>query len=51
MWRLCALVVFLFLLAGCAADGEKHWYDEALKDARGDNMEMHGFKSTKTSSD
>jgi hypothetical protein len=44
MWRLCALV-FLFLGSGCASDGQKHWYDEALKDARGDNMQMRGFKS------
>ena len=51
MWRLCALIVVLMLAAGCGADGQKHWYDEALKDARGDNMEMHGFKSPKDSND
>ena len=45
MWRLCAILVFLFLASGCASDGQAHWYDEALKDARGDNMEMHGFNS------
>jgi hypothetical protein len=49
MWRLCALVAVLILSAGCAADGQKHWYDEALKDARGDNMQMRGFASTKDS--
>ena len=45
MWRYCALIVVV-LMAGCAADGKKHWYDEALKDARGDNMQMRGFKSS-----
>jgi hypothetical protein len=44
MWRLSAVIV-LFVGAGCASDGQSHWYDEALKDLRGDNMEMHGFKS------
>jgi hypothetical protein len=45
MWRLCALIAFLLPVAGCANDGQKHWYDEALKDARGDNQEMRGFSS------
>jgi hypothetical protein len=45
MWRLCSLVIVLFLGTGCASDGKKHWYDEALKDARGDNQQMRGFKS------
>jgi hypothetical protein len=44
MWRLIAISVFLFLSVGCAADGQKHWYDDALKDARGDNMVMSGDK-------
>jgi hypothetical protein len=39
MWRLWALVACL-LVGGCASDGQKHWYDEALKDARGDNQRM-----------
>jgi hypothetical protein len=43
MWRVGALL--LILAAGCSSDGQKHWYDEALKDARGDNQEMRGFKS------
>jgi hypothetical protein len=48
MWRLSALVALLFvaslfLVAGCASDGGKHWYDEALKDARGDNQQMRGW--------
>jgi hypothetical protein len=51
MCRLFAFIVLLVLVAGCASDGQKHWYDEALKDARGDNMEMRGFKSAKDASD
>lgn len=44
MWRLCALIALQFLVAGCASNGKKHWYDEALKDARGDNQRMrHPF--------
>ena len=46
MWRPWALISFLVLVAGCASDGQKHWYDEALKDARGDNQEMRGFGSS-----
>jgi hypothetical protein len=47
MWRLYALFVVLFLAAGCATDdGQKHWYTDALKDARGDNQQMRGFRST-----
>ena len=42
MRRLCALAACLILVAGCASDGP-HWYDAALKDARGDNMEMRGL--------
>jgi hypothetical protein len=42
MWRLYALIVFALLLPGCASEGP-HWYDEALKDARGDNQKMRGF--------
>jgi hypothetical protein len=45
MGRLCAVLVVLLLGAGCAQDGQKHWYDEMLKDARGDNMQMRGFGS------
>jgi hypothetical protein len=44
MRRICVLLVVLFL-AGCASDGKPHWYDEALKDARGDNMQMRGFNT------
>jgi hypothetical protein len=42
MWRLSALLIVLLVVAGCASDGP-HWYDEALKDARGDNQQMRGF--------
>ena len=34
MWRLFALVSVLLTLSGCAA------FDDALKDLRGDNMQM-----------
>lgn len=43
MLRLCAFAAYLLLCAGCATGGQAHWYDEALKDARGDNMQMRGF--------
>jgi uncharacterized protein YcfL len=45
MWRLCALGIVLLLLVGCASDGQKHWYDEAVKDLQGDNQQMRGFSS------
>jgi uncharacterized protein YcfL len=45
MWRWCLLCVVLFLGTGCSSDGQHHWYDEALKDARGDNQQMRGFDS------
>jgi hypothetical protein len=45
MWRLCALVL-VFLGVGCASEGDYHWYDEALKDARGDYQQMRGFNSS-----
>ncbi|MFL5341509.1 MAG: hypothetical protein ACJ8F7_15295 [Gemmataceae bacterium] len=34
MWRLFALVSILLIMSGCAA------FDDALKDLRGDNMQM-----------
>jgi hypothetical protein len=46
MWRLGVLIIVVFLGVGCCSDGQKHWYDEAVKDARGDNQEMRGFKSS-----
>jgi hypothetical protein len=51
MWRLSALVALLFLVAGCASDGGKHWYDEALKDARGDNQQMRGWAALRKGAD
>jgi hypothetical protein len=49
MWRWCAgcaVVAALLLVAGCASDGDKHWYDDALKDLRGDNQQMHSFQGS-----
>jgi hypothetical protein len=40
MKRLCVLLCALFLVAGCASDGDKGAWDEFWKDLRGDNMEM-----------
>ncbi len=45
MRRLCVVCVLLcaaFIGAGCASDGEKHWYSNALDDLNGKNMQMHG---------
>jgi hypothetical protein len=42
MRRICVLIVVL-TLAGCASNGKPHWYDAALADARGDNMQMRSF--------
>jgi hypothetical protein len=43
MRRICALIVLSSLMTGCVSDGKGHWYDEALKDAKGGNQEMRGF--------
>ena len=51
MWRRCAVVVVLFLLTGCASDGQKHWYDDAVKDFMGENQQMRGFGSRSTPSE
>jgi hypothetical protein len=37
-WILCVLLVSL---SGCATPDGKGYFDEALKDWRGDNMQMH----------
>jgi hypothetical protein len=50
MWRPCAIAVILCLIAGCASDAGPHWYDEALKDLRGDNQRMRGFSSSESDS-
>ncbi len=51
MLRLCALVSGLLLCAGCAAEGQKNPFDEALKDLRGDNMQMRSSFAGMTASD
>jgi hypothetical protein len=40
MKRLCVLLCALFLVSGCASDGDKGAWDEFWKDLRGDNMKM-----------
>ena len=39
-WRL--LVFTLFFCVGCATDADRAQWNEALKDLRGDNMQMKG---------
>jgi hypothetical protein len=51
MSRLCLLVFTLALIAGCAAEGQKSPFDEALKDLRGDNMQMRSNFAGLTASD
>jgi hypothetical protein len=41
MLRIFVLFAILFTVAGCTAEGRPTWMNEALKDARGDNMQMH----------
>jgi hypothetical protein len=43
MKRLCVLLCALFLGLGCASDVDKAKWNDAWKDARGDNMQMKGF--------
>jgi hypothetical protein len=43
MLRLCVLM-FLLLLAGCTAEDQRQWND-AMRDLRGDNMEMRSVPS------
>ena len=45
MRQLCLLIVVVLSVAGCASNGKPHWYDAALADARGDNMQMRGFNT------
>src|SRR5438874_2801173 len=42
MKRRCVLLAVLISCLGCASVGDKTPWDEALKDLRGDNMQMHG---------
>jgi uncharacterized protein YcfL len=39
MTRLCVVVAFLLLMAGCSAEDQRQW-NEAMKDWRGDNQVM-----------
>jgi hypothetical protein len=51
MVRLCLMVLALGLAAGCAAEGQKSPFAEALKDLRGDNMQMRSSFAGLTASD
>ena len=42
MKRRCLLLAVLLSSLGCASVGDKAQWDEAWKDLRGDNMQMHG---------
>lgn len=48
MRKILLIAVSTALMSGCVSDGKAHWYDEAVKDARGDNQQMRGFSKTKT---
>jgi hypothetical protein len=41
-----ALLAFAWLILGCATEDDKRQWDEAMKDLRGDNMEMRNDFST-----
>ena len=51
--RLLWLFAFAFVLgSGCASDGDKNWWEDVKKDARGDNMQMRsGWGSSQTAAD
>ncbi len=51
MLRICLLLSGLVLCAGCATEGRKSPFDEALKDLRGDNMQMRSNFAGMTASD
>ena len=40
MLRSCVLISALFLGIGCASEGDKAMWEGAMKDLRGDNMQM-----------
>lgn len=48
MIRGCLLLALLALSAGCAAEGKNGSWNEALKDLRGDNMQMRSSFSKMT---
>jgi hypothetical protein len=41
MKHLCALVCALLFGVGCATDTDRAMWNDAMKDLRGDNMQMH----------
>jgi hypothetical protein len=43
----CALLVCLLSGTGCLSDADKKQWREALKDLRGDNMEMRSYQTLK----
>lgn len=47
----CLVVLMVVFAAGCAADGNKGSWDEALKDLRGDNMRMRSSFSKMAADD
>ena len=46
MIRLCVLLGGIIFCAGCATPGDKAQWEEAVKDWRGDNMQMRGDVSS-----
>jgi hypothetical protein len=44
MKRLWLLLCALLFGLGCASEGDKQQWNEAMKDLRGDNMQMRGLK-------
>jgi hypothetical protein len=48
MKYLCALVCALLFGVGCASDGDRAKWDDAMRDLRGDNMQMHNSFSGMT---
>ena len=42
MIRSCVLVCALFFGLGCASEDDKAMWEGAMKDLRGDNMQMRG---------
>jgi hypothetical protein len=46
MIRLGALLGVLLICAGCTAPGDRAQWEEAMKDLRGDNMQMRGGTSS-----
>jgi hypothetical protein len=48
MRRLWALGFLLFVSLGCFSDSDKRQWNEALKDLQGDNMQMRGLGTEKS---